>query len=234
MSPFASAGASSGRGAGGLDAGDIVRLDFTPSAGQEMRGPRFALVVSRCAFNQASGIVWVCPISQVEAADQRAGGFLVTLMGADTRTVGSVPGSSAACRGYACARRTQSRECATAHLELGAGHHRYGDGNADLSKTAKAPFFAQIPYVVPLHRPSERKSAFVGTPGQLRSASVITPEQNAHSSTDASAAAVENLAESSCKRSRRRWRSWPMSPSIQLHHQPRNRCLRMRSRDCAC
>lgn len=90
MSPFASAGASSGRAAGGLDAGDIVRLDFTPSAGQEMRGPRFALVVSRCAFNQASGIVWVCPISQVEAADQRAGGFLVTLMGADTRTVGSV------------------------------------------------------------------------------------------------------------------------------------------------
>ncbi len=81
---------SSGLGAGGFDAGDIVHLDFTPSAGHEMRGPHYALVISRRAFNQASGIVWVCPISQGEAAAQRAGGFLVTLMGAGTRTLGSV------------------------------------------------------------------------------------------------------------------------------------------------
>jgi len=86
MSP----GASSGVGAGGLDAGDIVHLDFTPSAGHEMRGPHYALVISRRAFNQASGIVWVCPISQGEAAAQRAGGFLVTLMGAGTKTLGAV------------------------------------------------------------------------------------------------------------------------------------------------
>lgn len=76
--------------AGGLDAGDIVHLDFTPSAGHEMRGPHYALVISRRAFNQASGIVWVCPISQGEAAAQRAGGFLVTMMGAGTQTLGSV------------------------------------------------------------------------------------------------------------------------------------------------
>jgi len=81
---------SSGVGAGGLDAGDIVHLDFTPSAGHEMRGPHYALVISRRAFNQASSIVWVCPISQGEAAAQRAGGFLVTLMGAGTQTLGSV------------------------------------------------------------------------------------------------------------------------------------------------
>lgn len=79
-----------GVGPGGLEAGDIVHLDFTPSAGHEMRGPHYALVVSRRAFNQASGIVWVCPISQGEAAAQRAGGFLVTLMGAGTRTLGSI------------------------------------------------------------------------------------------------------------------------------------------------
>ena len=81
---------SSGVSAGGFDAGDIVHVDFTPSAGHEMRGPHYALVISRRAFNQASDIVWVCPISQAEAAAQRAGGFLVTLMGAGTRTLGSV------------------------------------------------------------------------------------------------------------------------------------------------
>lgn len=77
-------------GASGLDAGDILHLDFTPSAVQEMRGPHFALVISRQAFNQASGIAWVCPISQGESSAQRAGGFLVTLMGTGTQTLGSV------------------------------------------------------------------------------------------------------------------------------------------------
>ena len=81
---------NAGVSAGRLDAGDIVHLDFTPSAGQEMRGPHYALVVSRKAFNQASGIVWVCPISQGAASAQRAGGFLVTLMGAGTQTLGCV------------------------------------------------------------------------------------------------------------------------------------------------
>jgi mRNA interferase ChpB len=84
--------AAVGRGAsaGSFDAGDIIHLDFTPSAGHEMRGPHYALVVSLRAFNQASGLAWVCPISQGAAAAQRAGGFLVTLMGAGTRTVGSI------------------------------------------------------------------------------------------------------------------------------------------------
>lgn len=86
MSPAPSSGVNAGR----LDAGDIVHLDFTPSAGHEMRGPHYALVISHRAFNQASGIVWVCPISQGEAAAQRAGGFLVTLMGTGTQTLGSI------------------------------------------------------------------------------------------------------------------------------------------------
>lgn len=86
MSPVS----SSGVGASVLDAGDIVHLDFTPGAGHAMRGPHFALVVSRRAFNQASDIAWVCPISEGEASAQRAGGFLVTLMGAGTQTLGSV------------------------------------------------------------------------------------------------------------------------------------------------
>lgn len=79
-----------GAGAASFDAGDILHLDFTPSAGHEMRGPHYALVVSQKAFNRASGIVWVCPISQGEAAAQRAAGFLVTLMGAGTRTMGAI------------------------------------------------------------------------------------------------------------------------------------------------
>lgn len=78
------------RGAGSFDAGDIIHLNFTPSTGHEMRGEHFALVVSLRAFNRASGLAWVCPISQGEAAAQRAGGFLVTLMGAGTRTVGAI------------------------------------------------------------------------------------------------------------------------------------------------
>ncbi len=86
MSPVS----SSGVGASGLDADDIVHLDLTPSAGHEMRGPHFALVVSRRAFNRASGIVWVCPIYQGEASAQRAGGFLVTLMGTGTQTLGAI------------------------------------------------------------------------------------------------------------------------------------------------
>lgn len=86
MSPVS----SSGVGASGLDAGDIVHLDFTPSAVRGMRGPHFALVISRRAFNQASGIAWVCPISQGESSAQRAGGFLLTLMGTGTQTLGSV------------------------------------------------------------------------------------------------------------------------------------------------
>lgn len=86
MSPVA----GPGTGAGSFDTGDIVHLDFTPSAGREVRGPHYALVVSRRAFDRASGIAWVCPISQGEAAAQRAGGFLVTLMGAGTRTVGAI------------------------------------------------------------------------------------------------------------------------------------------------
>lgn len=79
-----------GTGAAAFDAGDILYLDSTPRSGHSMNGPHYALVVSRKAFNHASGIVWACPIAQGEAAAQRASGFLITLSGAGTRTVGSI------------------------------------------------------------------------------------------------------------------------------------------------
>lgn len=43
--------------------GDIVRLDFDPSLGNEQRGTRPALVVSADAFNKL-GMALVCPITQ--------------------------------------------------------------------------------------------------------------------------------------------------------------------------
>ena len=75
---------------GQFDAGDVVHLNFSPSAGHEMRDPHFALVVSLREFNDATGLLWVCPVSQGFASAQRAGGFLVTLMGAGTKTMGAI------------------------------------------------------------------------------------------------------------------------------------------------
>ena len=69
--------------------GDIVHLDFDPSSGQEIRGPRFALVISSKIFNQ-HGLAVVCPISQGGAAVARTHGTVVTLMGAGTNTQGNV------------------------------------------------------------------------------------------------------------------------------------------------
>lgn len=45
------------------DRGDLIYLNFTPSAGTEQGGRRPALVLSGRAFNVATGLVFVCPIT---------------------------------------------------------------------------------------------------------------------------------------------------------------------------
>ena len=43
--------------------GDLVALDFDPQSGHEQRGRRPALVVSKDAFNKATGMAMCCPIT---------------------------------------------------------------------------------------------------------------------------------------------------------------------------
>lgn len=44
-------------------AGDIIWLDFDPQAGREQAKRRPALVVTDQSYNQASGLVIVCPLT---------------------------------------------------------------------------------------------------------------------------------------------------------------------------
>lgn len=48
----------------GLDAGDIVWVEFGPPFGHEQAGRRPALVVSPRAYNDRSSLVLVCPITR--------------------------------------------------------------------------------------------------------------------------------------------------------------------------
>lgn len=43
--------------------GDIVALNFDPQSGHEQKGRRPALVISRDAFNRATGMAVCCPIT---------------------------------------------------------------------------------------------------------------------------------------------------------------------------
>lgn len=45
------------------DRGDFVYLDFTPHSGREQAGRRPALVVSPKDFNIATGLFFVCPLT---------------------------------------------------------------------------------------------------------------------------------------------------------------------------
>ncbi len=45
------------------DRGDIVWLEFNPQAGREQRGRRPGLVLSPKAYNQATGLALICPIT---------------------------------------------------------------------------------------------------------------------------------------------------------------------------
>ena len=69
--------------------GDILELDLDPTQGREVRGSRPVLVLSADAFNKASGLLLVAPITQ-GGASSRETGFSVTLRGAGTRTQGIV------------------------------------------------------------------------------------------------------------------------------------------------
>lgn len=46
------------------DRGDVVWIDFDPSAGREQSGHRPALVLSRRNYNARTGLAVVCPISR--------------------------------------------------------------------------------------------------------------------------------------------------------------------------
>ena len=45
------------------DKGDFVTLTFDPQSGHEQRGRRPALVISNLAFNKATGLAIVCPLT---------------------------------------------------------------------------------------------------------------------------------------------------------------------------
>jgi mRNA interferase MazF len=44
-------------------AGDVIWLDFDPQAGREQAKRRPALVITERSYNQASGLVIVCPLT---------------------------------------------------------------------------------------------------------------------------------------------------------------------------
>jgi mRNA interferase ChpB len=69
--------------------GDILELSLDPVRGREIRGARPVLVLSADAFNKASGLLLVAPISQGGNVSRETG-FSVTLMGAGTSTQGMV------------------------------------------------------------------------------------------------------------------------------------------------
>ncbi len=69
--------------------GDILALSLDPTRGHEVRGTRPVLVLSADAFNKASGLLLVAPITQGGTAS-RENGFSVSLVGAGTATQGIV------------------------------------------------------------------------------------------------------------------------------------------------
>lgn len=69
--------------------GDILQLSLDPTRGREIRGARPVLVLSADAFNKASGLLLVAPVTQ-GGSGSRETGFSVALMGTGTRTQGVV------------------------------------------------------------------------------------------------------------------------------------------------
>jgi mRNA interferase MazF len=45
------------------DSGEIIHVNLAPSAGREMTGPHYALVLSSREYNKVTGTVLVCPIT---------------------------------------------------------------------------------------------------------------------------------------------------------------------------
>lgn len=71
-----------------LKRGDIIRLDFDPSAGHEQQGTRPALVLSPEAFNHL-GMALTCPVTR-GGAFARGQAWTVPLAGAGLGTDGVV------------------------------------------------------------------------------------------------------------------------------------------------
>jgi len=46
--------------------GDFITLSFDPQSGHEQRGRRPALVLSNLAFNEATGLAIVCPLTNTD------------------------------------------------------------------------------------------------------------------------------------------------------------------------
>jgi len=69
--------------------GDILELSLDPTRGREIRGSRPVIVLSADAFNKASGLLLVAPVSQGASASRETG-FSVTLMGSGTSTQGVI------------------------------------------------------------------------------------------------------------------------------------------------
>ena len=64
-------------------------MSLNPTLGREIHGTRPVLVLSADAFNAASGLLLVVPITQGGSLTRNSG-FSVTLMGAGTRTMGVI------------------------------------------------------------------------------------------------------------------------------------------------
>jgi len=45
------------------DSGDIIHINLAPSAGREMTGPHYAVVLSSREYSKITGTVLVCPIT---------------------------------------------------------------------------------------------------------------------------------------------------------------------------
>ncbi len=56
------------------DRGDIVHLNLAPSAGHELTGPHFAVVISTIRFSKATGFAILVPGTSKYHAEQRLAG----------------------------------------------------------------------------------------------------------------------------------------------------------------
>jgi len=51
--------------------GDIIHVNFSPSAGHEFTGPHYGLVISSLAFSKATGLCIALPLTTKYHADQK-------------------------------------------------------------------------------------------------------------------------------------------------------------------
>ena len=51
--------------------GDVIHVNFSPSAGHEFTGPHYALVISSAAFSKATGLCIALPLTTKYHAEQR-------------------------------------------------------------------------------------------------------------------------------------------------------------------